>query len=77
MGEIAAKVINAIGLTALLFGFIANLDNKLSILLGLLSACWLVFRALKERENWLFRKAERLEKELDVLIKKNSVNPKK
>ncbi len=68
MGEITFKVIaNYVGLLGVIFGFLSNLNNILSVFVGIGSLMYLVYRGLKERENWLYRKAERKQKELENL----------
>lgn len=59
MGEIAAKFINVIGLSGIVFGFLTNLNNELSVLLGMISFGWGMYKMLKEREDWLYRRSER------------------
>ena len=65
MGEITVKLLNVFGLTTLIFGFIANLPNAISVAIGLMSLVWVMFRVLKMREDWLFRRSERRKHERD------------
>lgn len=65
MGEITAKLLNFLGVTTLFFGFISNLPNPISILVGIVSLMWVTYKTLKERENWLYRRSERRKHERD------------
>lgn len=65
MGEIAVKLLNVTGLMALIFGFIANLPNAISVAIGVMSLVWIGFRILMMRENWLLRRSERRKHERD------------
>ena len=65
MGEITAKLLNLLGLTTVFLGFLSNLPNPISVLLGIVSFMWALYRALKERENWLMRRSERRKHEKD------------
>lgn len=72
MGEITLKVVNYVGLIGVVFGFLSNLNNIISVFLGIGSLMFLVFKGLKERENWLYRKAERKQKELQNMKEEDS-----
>jgi hypothetical protein len=65
MGEVAVKILNVFGLMGLVYGFVSNLSNIVSVFIGIGSLMWIVYRGLKERENWLHRKAERKRLELE------------
>lgn len=68
MGEIALKFLgNAGGWTAVIFAFLTHFDftNPLSVVLTLGSAMFVWYKALKERENWLYRRSERRKHEND------------
>lgn len=70
MGEITGKaILNIAGIAGVLFGFLSNLNNILSVFIGIGSLMYLVFRGLKERENWLHRKSERKRQEFEQMIR--------
>ncbi len=70
MGEVTAKaILNIVGFSTLLFGFLANINNWLSIPVALVGVLFGIFKALKERENWLHRKAERKRQEFEQMIR--------
>ncbi len=72
MGEITVKILNWVGFTGMIYAFIANLSNSLSIVIGIGSAIFLIFKILKMREDWLFRKAERKRHELENMEKEDN-----
>ena len=64
MGELAKSLGNILGWTGALFAFLANLPlNPISILIGIGSAVFIWYKALKMREDMLIRRVERKEKE--------------
>lgn len=66
MGEITGKFfINFLGITASIWGFLANLPNPVSILLGIVSLMWATYKMLEKREDWLYRRSERRKHEKD------------
>lgn len=62
MGEIAKVVANTLGWITLVSGFLANLDNVLSVLLGCVALGFGIFKALDQREAWLIKRADRKDK---------------
>lgn len=77
MGEAAKTLLNIFGLTGLFFGFISNIKvaPAISLTIGIISTVWAFFRMMKMGEDWLYRRAERREKEREVngKIKKSSM----
>lgn len=65
MGEITAKLLNILGITGAIFGFIANLPNAISVAIGLMSVLWLTYRILEKREDWLMKRSQRRKHERD------------
>lgn len=63
MGEVVRVLVNTIGGTVFLMGIITNLNNWIAIALGAAGFGYAIFRALKERENWLDKRIERKMKE--------------
>lgn len=55
-------------------GILANLDNIVSVLLGIIGGGFGMYQALKAREDWLIRRVERKEKE-DAYNNKNKTTP--
>lgn len=70
MGEITAKLLNLLGATGVIFAFLANLPNAISVSLGMMMLVWLGFRVLKMREDWLMRRSERRVHERENKTKK-------
>lgn len=70
MGEITAKLLNLLGVTGVLFAFLANLPNAISVSMGIMMSVWLGFRILKMREDWLMRRSERRMHERENKTKK-------
>lgn len=71
MGEIAKSLGNILGWTSAFFAFLANLPNPVSFILGIGSAMFIYYRALKVREDMLIKRVERKEKEYDLKKKIN------
>lgn len=60
MGEIGGKLlINLLGITTTIFGFLSNLPNAISAAIGLMSLIWVVYHILDKRETWLMKRSER------------------
>lgn len=74
MGETALKAIllNSAGILTVLLGIFKNLDNGISVIIGISSIMFIAYKILVERENWLIKRSERREKEYDFVEKKNS-----
>jgi hypothetical protein len=66
MGEAIKYFINVGGVMAIIFGFLANLGNFISVALGVVGFLYGCARAAKMYEDYRFRKAERIEKEHHV-----------
>lgn len=71
MGETVKFLVNTIGGTVFLMGIITNLNNWIAIALGAAGFGYAVFRALRERENWLIRRVERKERERDYFYNRS------
>lgn len=66
MGEITGKfLLNILGITTTIWGFLSNLPNPVSILLGIVSLMWATYKMLEKREDWLYRRSERRKHEKD------------
>lgn len=63
MGEIAKAMVNTLGWMTLIAGVLANLDNALSILLGVVALAFGVVKFLDGRESWLIKRVDRMERE--------------
>ena len=66
MGEIIRTVANTLGWVTLGIGFLANLDNILSVLLGVVALTFGVYKALHEKEVWLMKRLDRKEREKQI-----------
>lgn len=66
MGEITGKfLLNLLGITTAVWGFLSNLPNPISILLGIISIMWTMWKALEKREDWLMKRSQRRQHERD------------
>lgn len=70
MGEVAVKLINVFGGSALLLGILANLDNAMSIILAAIGATWGVYKIQRTRiensirkEDLMIKRLERMQRE--------------
>lgn len=63
MGEIVKVFFNILGAMTFIAGILANLDNIVSVLLGIIGAGYGVFQALSAREAWLIKRVDRKERE--------------
>lgn len=72
MGEAAVKLLNLLGVTSMIYAFIANIQMQpfISICIAAVSLVFGVFKVLKMREDWLFRRSERMEREHDFKKKR-------
>lgn len=70
MGEIVKAFLNTIGFTVYLLGIIANFNNVISGLLGLVGFVFGVIKILHAREVWLMKRVDR--KEHEAKFKKQS-----
>lgn len=57
------KLLNILGLTVYLMGFLANLGNVISVTLGVIGIAWGVIRCLRAYEEYLIRKIDRMERQ--------------
>ena len=62
MGEIVKTLINTLGFTTVLLGILANIDNALSVLIGMLASGFALYKLLNERENYLLKRYDREER---------------
>lgn len=65
MGVEASKLLNLLGITSMAYTFFANLKVEpiISICVAAVSLVYGIFEALKRREDWLYRRSERMEHE--------------
>lgn len=65
MGTETAIIWNLIGVTTMVYAFILNIkvNPVISVLLGLVSISYGIYVVLKAREDWLYRRSERMEHE--------------
>jgi hypothetical protein len=57
------KLLNILGLTVYIMGFLANLGNLVSVTLGIIGIAWGVIRCLRAYEEYLIRKIDRMERQ--------------
>lgn len=57
------KLLNILGLTVYIMGFLANLGNLVSVTLGIVGIIWCVIRCLRAYEEYLIRKIDRMERQ--------------
>lgn len=65
MGESVQNIINTLGLSSLIFGFIVNFDNVLGWLMGTVGLVWGIIRCMHAHENLLIRRLRRKQMERD------------
>lgn len=71
------KLLNILGLTVYIMGFLANLGNLVSVTLGVIGIAWGIIRCLRAYEEYLIRKIDRLERQngYDRELKKSKEFP--
>lgn len=57
------KILNILGLTVYIMGFLANLGNLVSVTLGIIGIAWGIIRCLRAYEEYLIRKIDRMERQ--------------